>query len=156
MGVTEVELWKDHDVLGGIWWWTWETKKVPIKDCTKATLKGKVWMVGPVTCAVEVNRYRVWEQFEPVQGWYDIDVDVTPYIRTYADNEFSIGVSPMGGSTWTLSCTVAWTESPPSPAEYIVPAPAQAGYEYFSTILLVGLVAVIVAVLVWYATRRER
>jgi len=152
-GVTEIELWKDHDVLGGIWWWTWETKKVPIKDCTKATLKGKVWMVGPVTCAIEVNGYRVWEQFEPVQGWYEIDMDITPYIRQYADNLFSIGVSPLGGATWTLSATIVWTETAPSP-----PAPApeeEKEYQYLPTILTVGLVAVILAVVIWYATRRR-
>jgi hypothetical protein len=141
--MTDIMLWRDHDVLGGIWWWTWETKVVPIKDCKRATLRGGVWMVGPVTCAVEVNGYRAWEQSEPVQGWYTIDVDVTHLIRQYSDNSFSIGVSPMAGATWTLTLSVEWETEPPGPPKEYRP-----WEEYLKWAFILGGVGIVGMVVV--------
>jgi hypothetical protein len=135
LSVTDIELWRNHDVLGGVWWWAWETKVVPIKDCQRATLKGGVWIVGPVSCAVEVNGYRVWEAFEPIQGWRTIDMDVTYVIREYSDNSFSIGVGPMGAATWTLTLSVEWTSQPPSP-------PKKPLEEYLKWVFIIGGIGV--------------
>lgn len=110
-------LWDAHDVLGGLWWWTWEDKFIPIKDFISVRLKGGVFIVGPVTAEIRVNDYPVWTQFELIQGLYAVDVDVSQYIYDHADNKFSIGVSPMGGATFTITATVEYTEEPPGPPE---------------------------------------
>jgi len=145
-----IVLWKDHDVSGGPWWWTWEDKIVPLGDVKSARLTGKVFIVAvPVIgtrVEIRVNDYPVWTQYVFFwQEWFDVDVDVTPWVIEHSDNKFSIGVSQLGGATFTLTLTVEYEEEAPG-----IPRPP---IDWMS-ILAWGSLAVVGALVVGYAVSR--
>jgi len=121
--IKTISLWKAREILNfNPVSWAFEDLVVTVPEPVKVRLYGNIIVGAASTCAVLVNGFEVWKQFNILETTYPINLDVTRYIRR-GDNSFTVGVSPLGGGIFTLSAEVEYTGVEPGPPKPPAPTP---------------------------------